>query len=95
MTATDRDTVPVADLLPPEVTALDATPIVLLPTDTVTVTYSARDAVGLWWTVVRISGAFNATDSVDHAFVKQVTRSVRIQVPASAPMVLLPGLMSG
>ena len=86
VTATDRDTVPVADLLPPEVTALDATPIVLLPTDTVTVTYSARDAVGLWWTVVRISGAFNATDSVDHAFVKQVTRSVRIQVPASAPM---------
>jgi hypothetical protein len=86
LTATDQDTVPVADPLPPDVTALDATPIVLLPTDTVTVTYSAHDAVGVWWTVVRISGAFNATDSVDHAFVKQVTRSVRIQVPASAPM---------
>lgn len=84
--ATDRDTALVADLLPPELTAFDATPIVLAPTDTVTVTYSARDNAGLWWTVVRISGAFTATDSVDHAFAKQVTRSVRIPVPASAPI---------
>jgi hypothetical protein len=86
LTDTDQDTVRVADILPPDVTALDATPIVLLPTDTVTVTYSAHDAVGLWWTVVRISGAFTATDSVDHAFAKQVTRPIRFQVPASAPM---------
>ena len=86
VSATDRDTVAVADLLPPELTALDATPIVLVPTDTVTVTYSARDNAGLWWTVVRISGAFTATDSVDHAFAKQVNRSVRIPVPASATM---------
>jgi hypothetical protein len=86
VTGTDQDTVRVADLLPPDVTALDATPIVLLPTDTVTVTYSAHDEVGLWWTVVRISGAFTVTDSVDHGFAKQVTRSVRIPVPASTPM---------
>jgi len=86
VSAADQDTVAVADLLPPELTALNATPIVLVPTDTITVTYSARDNAGLWWTVVRISGAFTATDSVDHAFAKQVSRSVRIPVPASAPL---------
>jgi len=86
VSAIDRDTVAVADLVPPELTALDATPIVLVPTDTVTVTYSASDNAGLWWTVVRISGAFTATDSVDHAFAKQVSRAVRIPVPASATM---------
>src|SRR5437660_524297 len=81
-----RATGAVADLVPPELTALDAKPIVLVPTDTVTVTYSASDNAGLWWTVVRISGAFTATDSVDHAFAKQVSRAVRIPVPASATM---------
>ncbi|HEY3221775.1 MAG TPA: hypothetical protein VGJ80_13675 [Gemmatimonadales bacterium] len=86
VSAIDKDTALVADLLPPELTALDATPIVLVPTDTVTVTYSARDNAGVWWTVVRISGAFTATDSVDHAFAKQVSRSVRIPVPASVTM---------
>ena len=86
VSATDRDTALVADLLPPELTALDATPIVLVPTDTVTVTYSARDNAGLRWTVVRISGAFTATDSVDLSFAKQVNRTVRIPVPASATM---------
>lgn len=86
LSASDRDTVAVADLIPPQVTAVDATPIVLLPTDTVTVSYSASDNAGVWWSVIRISGAFTATDSVDHAFAKQVGRSVRIPVPASAPM---------
>src|SRR5690349_1613959 len=86
VSASEKDTVAVADLLPPQLTALDATPIVLVPTDTVTVTYSARDNAGVWWSVVRISGAFTATDSVDHAFAKQVSRSVRIPVPASVPM---------
>ena len=86
VSAIRKDTVAVADLLPPELTALDATPIILVPTDTVTVTYSARDNAGVWWTVVRISGAFTATDSVDEAFAKQVNRTVRIPVPASATM---------
>src|SRR5690349_505929 len=86
VSASEKDTVAVADLLPPQLTALDATPIVLVPTDTVTVTYSARDNAGVWWSVVRSSGAFTATDSVDHAFAKQVSRSVRIPVPASVPM---------
>ena len=86
VSATDRHTAPVADLLPPELTAVDATPILLAPTDTLTVTYSARDNAGLRWTVIRISGAFTATDSVDQGFAKQVTRSVRIPVPASATM---------
>ncbi|HKA60635.1 MAG TPA: hypothetical protein VKD28_18610, partial [Gemmatimonadales bacterium] len=46
----------------------------------------ASDDAGVWWTVVRISGAFTATDSVDHAFAKQVTRTVRIPIPASTAL---------
>jgi hypothetical protein len=85
-TASAHDRVAVADQFPPELTAVDATPIALSPTDTLTVTYSARDDAGLWWRVVRISGAFTASDSVDLSFAKQVNRTVRIPVPASATM---------
>lgn len=85
-TGSDQDTVAVADLEPPELTAFDATPILLAPTDTITVTYSVHDNAGVYWSLVRISGAFTATDSVDHAFAKQVNRTVRIPVPASTPL---------
>ena len=66
VSAIDRDTVAVADLVPPELTALDATPIVLVPTDTVTVTYSASDNAGLWWTVVA-ARSLPPTPSIMHS----------------------------
>ena len=85
VTGTARTTLQVSDAVPPKVSSVNATPSVQ-PDEWITVDYTATDNVGLAWTVVHLTGAFTATDSVAHAFAKSVTRSVQFRVPASTPL---------
>ncbi len=85
-TGSAQTSLPVADAVKPVVSSLSANPAALQPGEWLTVTYTATDNVGLAYTVVRVSGAFVAADSLDHGFAATITRSVQFRVPPATPM---------
>jgi hypothetical protein len=76
--------VAVADTTLPRITQFAVT-----PTDTVqfgdslTITYSAFDNVGLQYSILRLSGALTRKDSINEQFAQSVQRSVRVRVPST------------
>ena len=74
----------VADGVKPTVSSLSVYPVVVQPGDSITVSYTATDNVGLSYTVVRLSGSLAAADSLNHGFAPSVTRTVRFGIPATA-----------
>ena len=83
-TGSAQTTVSVADAVKPVVSSLSVSPPALQPGEWITVSYTATDNVGLFYTVVRVSGAVTAVDSLGHGFASTITRSVQFRVPVTA-----------
>lgn len=69
--------VPAVELSAPADTALQ-------PGDSLRIAFAASDDIALRYSVVRVTGAFTTTDSVDHAGASLADHSLRLKVPAEA-----------
>ena len=84
-TATGETRIAVADTVPPMLSPVTVVPSgIVQPGDSITITFSASDNVGLKYATVRVGGAFAFTDSVNLNFTPFVQRAIGLRVPHTA-----------